>query len=153
MFSQMDRKDDKAEAKKGISKAQLVTALPNADPAAVGRLFDVFAAGADEIDYRLFVCAAAVMADAEPSAKMQLVFELCDEDAGGSLSRAELREPRGGAGRRGGAAVHRGGMAALHVHAHPRDDDGAADHRNPSTSLPQASTFPERAPSLREHLP
>ena len=59
MFSQMDRKDDKAEAKKGISKAQLVTALPNADPAAVGRLFDVFAAGADEIDYRLFVCAAA----------------------------------------------------------------------------------------------
>ena len=91
----MDRKDGKAEAKKGISKAQLVQALPNADPAAVGRLFDVFAAGADEIDYRLFVCAAAVMADANPSAKMQLVFELCDEDAGGSLSRAELRETLG----------------------------------------------------------
>ena len=78
-----------------VTQEHLVKALPNADPAAVGRLFDVFAAGADEIDYRLFVCAAAVMADAEPSAKMQLVFELCDEDAGGSLSRAELRETLG----------------------------------------------------------
>lgn len=73
---------------KTLTKPALVRALPLADPATVGRLFDIFAGdadgdGTDDIGYRTFVCAAAIMADAKPAAKLKLMFELCDEDSTG----------------------------------------------------------------------
>jgi hypothetical protein len=72
-----------------LTKVALLQALPDADPAAVGRLFDVFGRdadgdGVDDIDYRTFVCAAAIMADAKPASKLKLFFLLCDDDAGGA---------------------------------------------------------------------
>ncbi len=72
-----------------LTKPALIRALPQADPEAVGQLFDLFAGDADgdgtaDIDYRTFVCAAAIMADAKPAAKLRLMFKLCDDDATGA---------------------------------------------------------------------
>jgi hypothetical protein len=55
-----------------LTKAELIDALPTANPAAVGQLFNLFAkdsdgVGTDDVDYMTFICAAAVMADAKPA--------------------------------------------------------------------------------------
>jgi hypothetical protein len=80
MFSAVD---------KILTKPALIRALPQADSEAVGQLFDIFAGdadgdGTDDIDYRTFVCAAAIMADAKPPAKLRLMFKLCDDDNTGA---------------------------------------------------------------------
>lgn len=74
---------------KTLTKPALIRALPQADSEAVGQLFDIFAGdadgdGTDDIDYRTFVCAAVIMADAKPPAKLRVMFKLCDDDDTGT---------------------------------------------------------------------
>ena len=93
--------------KQAISEDQLIASLSqspmrngeNIDPAPLQKLFALFGGGAEESDsdgeartigYREFVFGAAIMANAKPREKLDLVFALCDEDKGGTLSGEEL---------------------------------------------------------------